>query len=136
MELTNEPTESVARPRAVSNAVLLFYTAFAIGAIRAVFDLIRRTSGVSFFVVLLALGIFLLVCVLFVRQIAAGKNWARIVFLVLLLIGLPFAIPTYLTELKTSLVHGIVSIIVALLQVAGTVLLFSGESNRWFRRHK
>jgi len=136
MEPTIESTANVARPGEVTRAVQFLSAAFAIGGIRTVFDLAQKIPGVYFFLALLALVVFLGICFFFVSKIAAGRNWARITFLVLLLINLPFAIPGYIAELRTSLLHGSVGILVAILQLIGTYLLFTKNSNLWFRSRK
>ena len=136
MDPTIEPMANVERPKEVTRAVLLIAASFAIGGIRAVFDLAQKVSGVYFLVALLLLVIFLGICFFFVNRIAAGKNWARIVFLVLFLIGLPLAVPGYVAELRINPLHGSFSIIIALLQLVGTYLLFKKDSNIWFRRQK
>lgn len=136
MEPTIEPIANVARPGAVTRAVQFISASFAIGGIRAVFDLAQKISGVPFFLALLVLVVFLGIFFFFVSKIVAGRNWARITFLVLLLIGLPLAIPGYIGELRTNLLHGSLSIIIALLQLVGTGLLFTRHSNLWFRTRK
>ena len=135
MDPTIEPMANVERPKNVNRAVQLIAASFAIGGIRAVFDLAQKVSGVYFVVALLLLVVFLGIWFFFVNRIAAGKNWARIVFLVLL-IGLPLAVPGYIADLRINPLHGSVSIIIALLQLVGTYLLFTKDSNIWFRRRK
>lgn len=129
-------TDRASRPIEVTRAVWFISASFAIGGIRTVFDLAQKISGAPFLLALLGLVIFLGICFFFVSKIAAGRNWARIIFLVLLLIGLPFAIPGYIVELKTSPLHGSVSILLAILQVTGAYLLFTKNSNLWFRTRK
>lgn len=136
MDPTLEPTTSVSRPIEVTRAVQLIYASFAIGAIRAVFDLAQKISGVPLLLALLGLVIFFAICFFFVSKIAAGRNWARIVLLLLLVIGLPFAIPGYIVELRTNPLHGSISIVMAILQLIGTYLLFTKNSNLWFRSRK
>jgi membrane-bound ClpP family serine protease len=136
MDPTIEQTINASRPAVVTRAVQLFSASFVIGAIRTVYDLAHKLSGASFVLSLVFLLIFLGICFFFVGMIAAGRNWARIVFLVLLIIGLPLALPTYIGELKASLPYGSVSILVAILQVIGIVLLFTKNSNLWFRTPK
>lgn len=108
----------------------------AIGGIRAVFDLTRRVSGVYFFIALLMLVVFLGIFFFLVNRVAARRNWARIILLVLLLIGLPFAIPGYVFELKASVLRGSLSVLVAILQILGMCLLFTKDSNGWFKSRK
>jgi len=71
-----------------------------------------------------------------VMKISAGRNWARIVCLVLVLLGLPFAISAYVQEVRIHLVSGTLSIIILILQLIGTFLLFTKQSNLWFRTRK
>jgi hypothetical protein len=136
MDPTTEPSVNLERPQSVTRAVQLFSASLAIGGIRSVFDLTQRVSGVYFFIALLILVLFLGIFFFFVNKVAAGKNWARILLLILLVIGLPFAIPGYVFELKTSLPRGSLSVLVAILQIVGMCLLFTKNSNGWFRRRK
>lgn len=136
MDPTTEATANLERPPAVTRAVQLFSASLAIGGIRAVVDLTQRVSGVYFFIALLILVLFLGIFFFFVSRVAAGRNWARILLLVLLLIGLPFAIPGYVFELKASLLRGSLSVLVGILQIVGMCLLFTKDSNGWFRRRK
>jgi hypothetical protein len=64
------------------------------------------------------------------------RNWARIIVLVLILFGLPFAIPANLLEVRRNVLSGTISIIVTILQLIGTYLLFTRNSNRWFKTRK
>ena len=64
------------------------------------------------------------------------RIWARIVWLVIVLFGLPFAISAYLQEVRTHVVFGTLSIIILILQLIGTYLLFTRNSNLWFRTRK
>ncbi len=133
MDPATEPTIKPGRPLAVTRAVQLFSASFILGAIRTMFDLAHKLSGAAFALSLFFVLIFFGICFFFVAMIATGRNWARIVFLILLIIGLPFAIPTYLTQLRMNLLHGSVSIVVAILQIIGMVLLFTKNSNQWFK---
>src|SRR6185295_11882639 len=116
MDPTTETTGNLERPQTATRAVQLFYASLAIGGIRAVFDLTQRVSGVYFLIALVLLALFLGIFFFVVSKVAAGRNWARILLLVLLLIGLPFAIPGYVLELKASILRGSLSVLVAILQ--------------------
>ena len=136
MEPTNESTASTARPPQVAAAVLLLVSSLVVGGIRAVFDLTGKVSGAAFVVALLILVGFLGVFFFFVNKSAAGRNWARITLLVLLVLQLPFAVLSSIAEVRTNPMHGAVSIVIAVLQLLGVVLLFTKNSNLWFRRIK
>jgi uncharacterized membrane protein len=64
------------------------------------------------------------------------RDWARIILLVLVLFGIPFAIPAYLEEVRRNVLSGTLSIIISILQLIGTYLLFTKQSNLWFRTRK
>lgn len=136
MEPTIESTANVERPREVTRAVQCISASFAIGGIRSVFDLTQKVSGASFFLAILILLALLGILFFFLSKIAAGRNWARILFLVLLVIGLPFAMPGYMVELSRNLPHGYFSILIAILQLIGAYLLFTKSSDPWFRTRK
>jgi len=136
MEPPIEPIANLVRPKAVTRAVQVISASFVIGGIRSVFDLKQKLSGGSFLAAILLLLVFLGICFFFVSKIAAGRNWARFTLLVLLLVQLPFAVLGSIAELKTNLLHGSLSVIIALLQLIGTYLLFTRNANPWFRSRK
>jgi len=69
----------------------------------------------------------------FLLLIVKRHNWARIVFTILIVIGIPLAIPIVLTELRTDVLGAISSILQLVLQIAGVVFFFRPAANAWFR---
>lgn len=136
MEPTIEPTANVERPIQVNRAVQLLFASLAIGLIRTIFALTQRASGTALILAALiviavfALGFFL------VWRISARGNWARIILLALVLVAIPFGILASRAELKQSVASGSLSILIAILQLIGTYLLFTRNSNAWFRKRK
>jgi len=136
MEPPIEPTANVERPKETTSAIQFLYASLAIGLIRAVFGLTQRTSGAALVLAALivisvfALGFFL------VWKISAGRKWARIILLVLVLINLPFAVLANVSELKRSVLSGAFSILIEVILWIGTYLLFTRNSNLWFRSRK
>ncbi len=136
MEPTSEQHANAERPREVSRAVQFLISALAIGLMASIFHLAQRLSGVPmFFALLIVIAVFA-VGFLLVNRISARRNWARIVWLVLVLFGLPFAIPANLQEVRRNVLSGTLSVIITILQLIGTYLLFTRNSNRWFRTRK
>jgi len=82
-----------------------------------------------------ALVTFTLLLVL-IYLIGQGKNWARISFLVLWLIGiLLFLSATPLRRfLAAHPISGMFALLQYVFQVVALVLLFQNESSRWFRK--
>lgn len=136
MDPTIEPTPNAARPIEVTRAVRFLLASLAIGLMASAIHVAQRVSGAPLIFVLLIVIAFFGVYLFLVSKISAGRNWARIVFLALVLFGLPFAIPTYMAELRRSILSGSVSILVTILQLIGTYLLFTKQSNLWFRTRK
>jgi hypothetical protein len=136
MEQTSEQHANVERPREVSRAVQFLISSLAIGLMASIFHLAQRLSGVPmFFALLIVIAVFA-VGFLLVNRISARRNWARIVWLVLVLFGLPFAIPANLQEVRRNVLSGTLSVIITILQLIGTYLLFTRNSNSWFRTRK
>ena len=136
MDPTIEPTANIERPIQATTAVQLLLASLAIGMIRAVFGLTQRVSGAPLILAtLIVIAVFALGFLL-IWRISVRGNWARIILLVLVLFGLPFAIIAGVAELKQSVASGFLSIIIAILQLIGSYLLFTKNSNAWFRRRK
>jgi hypothetical protein len=136
MEPPIEPTPNVARPKETTSAIQFLYASLAIGLIRAVFGLTQRASGAALIlaalivILVFALGFFL------VWKISLGRNWARIILLLLVLINLPFAVLANVSELKRSVLSGALSILIEAILWIGTYLIFTRNSNLWFRSRK
>jgi len=136
MEPTIEQNEDAERPREVSRAVQFLTLSLVIGLITSIIHLAQRVSGTSLLLASLIVIVFFGVGFLLISRILARSNWARIVWLVLVLFGLPFAIPANLQELRRSVLSGVFSLLVTLLQLIGTYFLFTKASNQWFRTRK
>ncbi|MEP6570934.1 MAG: hypothetical protein ABJC10_14275 [Acidobacteriota bacterium] len=131
-----EPITNLERPLQATRAVQLLFASLAIGMLRAIFGLTQRVSGAA--LILAALIVIAVFAILFflVWKISAGRNWARIILLVLVIINLPFAVMANVGELKQSLHSGALSIFIETLLWIGTYLLFTKNSNQWFRKLK
>ena len=136
MEPPIEPTANSARPKETTSAIQLLCASLAIGLIRAVFGLTQRTSGAALVLAALIVISFFALGFFLVWKISAGRKWARIILLVLVLINLPFAVLTNISELKRSVWSGAFSILIEVILWIGTYLLFTRNSNHWFRSHK
>jgi hypothetical protein len=136
MEPTIEQNANIERPREVSRALQVITLSLVIGLITSLFQLTQKVSGRPMILAALIVVVFFGFGFLLISRIAARRNWARIVWLVLIVFGLPFAIPSNLQEIRRNVLSGIFSVIVTLLQLIGTYLLFTKNSNLWFRTRK
>jgi FtsH-binding integral membrane protein len=136
MEPTIEQNANVERPRSVTKAVQFLASALAIGLLNAIFTLAQRTTGISMLVVLIIVIAFFGLLFFLVMKISAGRNWARIIWLILVLVNAPFAILAYPEAVRRNVISGTLSIIIVILHLIGTYLLFTKNSNLWFRSRK
>ena len=128
------------RPQSVDIAVQLLGLSFVMGVLRALLEFrpaVEAAAEVGGFVFVLTIQAlvlgFLFLNIYFIRQ---RKNWARWIFVILLVTGLPFAVEPTLTLLSENLYSGIVSFMQALLQVVAAVFLFRKPSRAWFKKLK
>jgi hypothetical protein len=124
------------RPERVTTAVQVLAASLILGVLTAAFNVVRNASGKTMLVALLIVLVFFGLGFLLVWIIAAGKNWARILLLILVILGTPLAIPGYRASLRLNVVAGAVSILINILQLIGAYLFFTGSSNSWFRKRK
>jgi hypothetical protein len=132
MEPIIEPNANLERPGAVTRAVQFLAAALAIGLLNSILTLVQRTSGIPMLIVLIIVIAFFSLLFLLVIKISVGRNWARIIWLILVLCNAPFAILAYPEAVRRSVASGALSIIIVILQLIGTALLFTKNSNPWF----
>ena len=68
-----------------------------------------------------------------VAMIERGRNWARMTYAVLYVIGLPFFALSLMETWRISLIAAGSGIVQTLLQTAALLLLFARPSSEWFR---
>jgi len=124
-------------PNKVFIAVTLLWLLFATSVISSIFNFSSTLEKVNASGVDLGRLIFTLCFTLFflaflIWKIGRGRNWARITYLILFIIGVPMTIYGYfiLSTSSFSIIQGIVGAIVNLLAL---ILLFQKESSEWFR---
>ena len=124
------------RPQRVSTAVALIYISLAIGVVRILMEASGLSQGAPLGFVLFVGFATLAVLLFFTTMIGKRRNWARITFLVLFIIGVPFSILPLLQSLAKTPISGILGIAQAVLQVVALLFLFQGISSEWFRSPK
>jgi hypothetical protein len=123
------------RPKTVAQFELLTWLSLVLGLIGVAlnFETHVRQSGVTF--VLIVQGVTFAVLALLIWLIARrGKNWARWVFAVLFVVGLPLSLPMVWASLVPITLAGVISILQIALQVVGLFFVFSPQSRPWFQR--
>ena len=65
-----------------------------------------------------------------------GRNWARITFLVVVIIGTPGSIFQLLLGLTVTPISGLLDIGGIVIQIIALIFLFQKPSSDWFRKMK
>ena len=132
--------EKKSRPSKVSIAITLLWIVIAVGVVSSTFNFsnsleIANASGLGLGWLIFTLYFTFLIVAFFIWKIGQGKNWARITYLVLFIIGVPFTIYSYLTSeiSMLSIIPGIAGMIV---QIIALVFLFQKQSSDWFNSNK
>jgi hypothetical protein len=137
--MTELPPASNARP---SNIVLfeqLWYLSLGIGVVQSIMQWQRLVDlahavgrGGRYILLLQAIGFA--VQVFFIWLIARRrKNWARWVWLILFVIGLPFSLPMLNRLLHGSPIGLILASAQILDQAVALYLVFTGNAREWFK---
>jgi hypothetical protein len=120
------PSRPSTRPRQVELAYRLVLASLALGMLNHV---LGRLGSFAFtaLVLLLLFGLGV--------AMRAGHNWARIVFLVLFLLGLPtlFATPSLVAQFGVAFL--VVFCVQTILQIGTLWLVFTQPGSSWFRKH-
>lgn len=123
-----------ARPQKVATAVMFLYVTLGIGVLRSVMEfprLLAQTSTV--FVAVVTIAVFGFTW-FFISRIGKGKNWARITFLVLFILGVPLSIWPLLQSLAVNPLSGVLGLGQCVLQAIAVVFLFQQHSSEWFKK--
>ena len=124
------------KPKQVIRAVTLLWVSLSLGVIVFLLDLrfVQATApGPAVWLIPIAvLGLLAFLIV----SISSGRNWARIVFLVMFVLGaLPYLLA--LTDMfSRSVITGSVSTAQFLLQAIAMYLVFTHPGSTWFRQRK
>src|SRR3989344_9654693 len=91
------------RPDKVSTAITLLWIIIVVGVISSTFNFsssleIANASGLGLGWLIFTLYFTFLFLAFFIWKIGQGRNWARITYLVLFILGVPFIIYSYLTS--------------------------------------
>jgi hypothetical protein len=131
---------SLERPQVVRYGAWILWLQAAIGLPGVVYGIVRppaeAAAGIAYvafmFGMVIAIG-FVALFAWFTWMALKGRNWARIVHLVFMLLGLLFTYWVVRMAFAQSTYDGVISIIQAVLYPAGVILLFLPAANRWYR---
>jgi hypothetical protein len=121
------------KPSQVTTAVRLLWSSLGLGILSSAlqWEYLASLGSVGFILSVQILSFTVLAWLIW--KISVGRNWARITFLVLAIIGLGFLaqIPSVFERSPASAVVGVIQL---LLQFAALYLVFADPGRRWFRK--
>lgn len=124
------------KPDIVNKAQLILWSTLAIGVVRHFLDFPRLSQqaaavGGSLFVHSVAAFTLVTLGLIF-YFLGKRKNWARWLFVILLVLGLPFSIYPLIQSLSSDPVSGVLGLIQEAAQVCAGVFLFSAPARSWY----
>jgi len=124
------------RPQKVKTAVLMLWISVGLGFVRSAWEIPAQAehSSVGFVVSVMVFSILFIG--FFIWMIDKGRNWARITFLVLFILGVPLSILLLLQSLAYAPFSGLLGIAQVILQTIAIIFLFAKESSAWFKLQK
>lgn len=120
------------RPKKVSEAVSMLYITLVMSGLSAIMQLPMhtQTKPVAF---VLAVHVFSLGFMwFFIYMIGRGHNWARIFFLILFILSIPFSIAPLLESFAINPIVGMLGIGIIILDIVSLAFLFQTDSSAWF----
>jgi hypothetical protein len=131
---------SLERPKVVKIGAWMMWSEVVFGVPGVVFAMLnlpaKLATGVAHVTVIVGLVVvlgFIALGAWFTWMAYQGRNWARIVQLVFMILGLLSGWWTLKASFAKSTYDGVVSVIQYVLNTAGVVLLFVPSANAWYR---
>jgi len=120
------------RPREITLATRLLWVTLLLGVLNSMLQWshLREVGSVGF--ILTVQGGTLFVMVWLVIQISRGRNWARILFLLLFVAGIALEPRVVLASLTISPVGGAIALVQILMQLVSFYLLFVSPGRAWY----
>jgi hypothetical protein len=128
--LFHKPASIVAAKNILYAGLFLSILSWAIGRWTTTLYASMPVESVVILVVLVGVSFALIKCIGF------GMKWARVVLLVLFLLGLAVLPWTFVALLNASMVVAVLSLLQTILQIIALYYLFSRTSTLWFDRVK
>ena len=136
MDQTSQNSSAINKPAQVANAVILIYAGVVVGIINTIADFPYLSSLISTKLLIFQMTFTYAIIILLAFKISLGRNWARIIFLIVFIFGLPASIPSLISHFARSPSAGWLMLLTILLQMTANVFLFQKPSNAWFKSFK
>jgi hypothetical protein len=124
------------KPAKVIWAVRLIYFSLGVELLRAcvltLFGITTTSTPVSVGELIVSMIITFPFTIILTVLVSQGRNWARILLLVMFLLGIFIVIPTLISQFQYHFLMGLFAVIMNFMQGIAIILLFRNESNAWF----
>lgn len=124
------------KPAQIVMATRLLWFTLALGVVNSALEWQFLTSTTSVGLLVSTQLLTFAVVAWLTIMISRGRNWARITFLIMSIIGLPVVFMQFQAMFARSPISGAISVLQLLLQIGALYLMFSEPGRRWFRRAK
>jgi hypothetical protein len=121
------------KPKSIIAAINILYATLFLGVIKWV--IARLTTDQPILSPVMGIVVVVLTVLIYfflIRQVGAGRKWARIVLLILFLGGLACYLWAKSPIYKNNLLIDVISLLQAILYIITLVYLFSKDSTNWF----
>src|ERR1035437_1903193 len=140
-ELDPADTSSLVRPEAVGLAIKLLYISLGIAALMTFVTIPsaqqqRPVPEGTLPYVVFALILFYGLWWVLIDKVSKGQNWARILYLVLIVVDFPFVFELLRQTDDINRLNGLISVGTLGLQVIALIFLFQQKSTEWFKQLK
>lgn len=133
-----DPTEVRGeRPKEVTLAVKLLWFSLLLGVAGVFLQPLNAKAPAQWLGVVIGAGVVFGIWAWIVSKIAKGRNWARILFLVLVILGLVvtvFVLPTAMAIYRARPLNGLISFINLVIEIITMYLLLTAPARAWFKR--
>lgn len=127
--------ESKDRPTEVLCAVQLAFASLVVALIAIPLQPgVMKSQSLGFLILVMASSLLFTSFILF--MIWRGQNWARLLFIILFVIGVPFSFIGFLKTLPLNPVYAVINLIQISLQMMAVVLLLQHPARNWFKSVK
>ena len=133
MDANSESWNPALKPHKITVAVLMLWISLGLGVVRSAWEMPAQVEQNSLGFVIFVMAVTLLFTGFFIWRIDRGKNWARITYLVLFILGAPFSIYLLFKSMAFEPISDLISIVQCVLQIIALVFLFLKNSTAWFK---
>jgi hypothetical protein len=122
------------RPDRIATATNLLWGAVGIGIVILFREATFLKSQASIGGIALITAIVFVSMALLIYKISKGRNWARLTFLILFILGAFPYIPNLLDMFNRSLLTGSLSLVQLVMQLTALYFLFTKPGSTWFKK--